>query len=73
MENKFNLVELGPHKNLNFSRCPTPLSALSKTLNGDFKKMDKIFWNIKTPALESDQFGLNLFLFRHNVINSVFK
>lgn len=38
MEKKFNLVELEPHKSLNFSRHPTPLSALGKTLNRDFKK-----------------------------------
>lgn len=70
MENNFNLVELEPYKNLNFSRLPAPLSALGKALKN---KNGQAFLKHKTIDLKSDQFGLNLFLFRHNVINSMLK
>lgn len=55
MENNFNWVELEPDKNLNFSRLPTPLSALGKTLNWDLKNNnEQDILKHKSLDLESD-------------------
>lgn len=74
MENNFNLVELEPHKNLNFPRLPTPLSALGKTLNTDLKnKNGQGFLKHKNLWLGITSIWIKSLLFRHNVINSMLK